>query len=520
MNTNTKLSVTDINNHMVELENSSSPIPHEDLLDKLVEHFQTVDFLAKAFKGVDGIRNQITELKKLIFAETDKSKTEKLQEQLKELEKKIQQFTLTQKHLYILAVEEILSVAKAHRWGLCKHNEAIYIYNGCFWQIIEDAAFLKFLGKALLNMGVTEFTAKDHKFWDLVYNQFLAVSYLPAPKQKLGIVLINYKNGTLEISTNGTHFRNFSAKDFLKYQLPYEYNPDASAPKFINFLNRVLPDPNAQAVLSEYLGYIFIPHTTLNLEKTMMLYGSGANGKSVIFNIVTGLLGNENVSSYSLQNLTNETGYSRARLGDALCNYASEISGSMQTAIFKQLVSGEPVEARLPYGKPFILRNYAKLIFNTNVLPKDVEHTKAYFRRFLILPFNVTIPEAEQDPKLAQNIIESELPGILNWVLEGLNRLLLRGGFSECELAADEIKKYETESDSVNQFLIDNNLQIHNASFLFLKDVYRVYRSYCLEDGFKPLNKTNFHKRLKFLGIQSERIALGNIVYLSGILSA
>ena len=69
----------------------------------------------------------------------------------------------------------------------------------------------------------------------------------------------------------------------------------------------------------------------------------------------------------------------------------------MEAAIFKQMVSGEPVEARLPYGQPFILRQYAKLIFNRNELPKDVEHSNAYYRRFLIIPFDVTIPEHEQD---------------------------------------------------------------------------------------------------------------------------
>ena len=90
MNTSTKLSVADINNHMQELENNSSPIPHEDLLDKLVEHFQEVDFLVKAFKGVESIRKQITDLKKSIFTESDKSKVDKLQEQLRELEKKMQ----------------------------------------------------------------------------------------------------------------------------------------------------------------------------------------------------------------------------------------------------------------------------------------------------------------------------------------------------------------------------------------------------------------------------------------------
>lgn len=108
------------------------------------------------------------------------------------------------------------------------------------------------------------------------------------------------------------------------------------------------------------------------------------------------MLGIENVSSYSLQSITNDNGYFRAKLANKLVNYASEINGKLESSIFKQMVSGEPVESRLPYGQPFMLKEYAKFIFNCNELPKDVEHTTAYFRRFLIIPFDVTIPRVNK----------------------------------------------------------------------------------------------------------------------------
>jgi putative DNA primase/helicase len=59
---------------------------------------------------------------------------------------------------------------------------------------------------------------------------------------------------------------------------------------------------------------------------------------------------------------------------------------------------------------PYINEDYAKLIFNTNELPRDVEHNPAFFRRFIILGFDQTITEGERDPELAKKIIESELP--------------------------------------------------------------------------------------------------------------
>ena len=120
----------------------------------------------------------------------------------------------------------------------------------------------------------------------------------------------------------------------------------------------------------------------------------------------------KNTSTYSLYNLTNERGEYRAKIANKLVNYASEINGKLESSIFKQLVSGEPVEARALYGQPYTISQYAKLIFNCNELPKDVEHTNAYFRRFLIVPFNETISEEEKDIQLADKIIDNELSGV------------------------------------------------------------------------------------------------------------
>ena len=219
-------------------------------------------------------------------------------------------------------------------------------------------------------MGVPKFSAKYYKFKKELYEQFLATAYLEAIPPSADNVLINLKNGTFEINTEGTQIRPFNPNDFITYQLPFEYNPEAEAPIFKNYLNEVLPDKERQNVLAEFLGFLFIKHNSNRLkeEKALILYGGGANGKSVFFQVVSALLGDENTSNYSLQSLTNENGYFRAKIANKLVNYASEINGKLESSIFKQLVSGEPVEARLPYGEPFTLKQYAKLIFNCNAM--------------------------------------------------------------------------------------------------------------------------------------------------------
>jgi len=295
------------------------------------------------------------------------------------------------------------------------------------WPLLErnrQRAFSILFGRCGFKNGVEKFKGKIHTFKEELFKQFMADAYLPTPITKKDSILINLLNGTFEITSAVRGLRNFNQKDFITHQLPFEYKAEATAPLFKKYLDEVLPDTEKQKVFAEYCGYIFIKSSVLKLEKMLVLYGTGANGKSVFFEIINALLERENISNYSLQSLTNDNGYFRAKIGNKLVNYASEISNKLETDVFKQMASGEPIEARLPYGDPFILSEYAKLIFNCNELPKDVEHTTAFFRRFLIIGFDITIPEDKQDKQLPNKIIKNELSGVFNWILQGLDRLM------------------------------------------------------------------------------------------------
>lgn len=199
-------------------------------------------------------------------------------------------------------------------------------------------------------------------------------------------------------------------------------------------------------------------------------------------------------------------------IGDKILNYAPEINSNIDEATFKQLVSGEPIEARLPFGKPFIMDNYAKLMFNTNELPKTVEHNKAFYRRLLIIPFEVEIPANEQDPELAKKIIENELPGVLNWIIEGLQRLLKQNRFSHSSIIDKEISDYKQDTNNVVLFIIDNNIVPDNTKNTRLLELYTRYKEYCIENGFKAYSSGSFRKSLESEGFVTYRASPGVIV--------
>lgn len=474
----------EIDNSLNEGENSSitpevsaKPVQHNRMLSLLIDQIKKVDLIALAELGP------------------------------KEM--------LQNKHTQIITVQMVQEMATKNNWALCIHNGFLYSYNSQYWDVLEREVIQTFLGCASEKLGVGKFTARHYAYRKQLVQQFMAQAILPRPEPKGSIVLVNLKNGTFEIGPEGSKLRNFDMRDFLPYQLNFDYNPEAKAPMFMEFINTVQPDIDCQKVLAEFFGSVFIKTETLKLEKALMLYGEGANGKSVFYDLMNALLGETNVSSYSLQSLMDTSGYYRAMLSNKLLNYASEITGELEAGMFKQLTSGEPVPARMIYCAPIIVKDYGKLAFNCNGLPKNVEHTHAYFRRFLIVPFNVTIPDKDQDRELSQKIIAAgELSGIFNWVLEGLNRLLSQKGFTNSDAINKELAKYKADSDNVKVFLEENNYEKAFDRHISVKYLSDEYGEFCKSCRYKPLNHGNFVKRLRALGIEIEKRNTGLVAFV------
>jgi putative DNA primase/helicase len=454
-----------------------------EILQSLIEQCTPVDFTAKLYPNI--------------------SAEERAELKVKRAEMKV------------LIIDEILQRAQANNWALCKQGGFCYLYNGAYWETLTEDDVKHFLSECAAKLGTKQVLAKECQFVDDLYKQFLFSAHLQPPEFAPNKVLINLQNGTFEVTTQRQNLRPFNNTDFLTYRLPFRYDAEATAPIFRKYLDRVLPDRTAQSVLSEYAGYLFIRHGSgLKFEKCLILYGNGANGKSVFFEILTALLGRENVSTFPLSDLTDKTGYYRAEIANKLLNYASEISREMNCDLFKKLASGEAFTARSPYGRPFEVRNYAKMIFNANELPKDTEQTHAFFRRFIIIPFDVAIPDGEQDRELHRKIIAGELAGVFNWVLDGLKRLLSNKKFTDCPAIDETLKQYRTESDSVQMFIEENNYQPSNTERMPLKELYQQYRAFCNEDGYRACSNRTFSDRLRAKGFDVSRIGSGRIIYV------
>lgn len=416
---------------------------------------------------------------------------------------------LRQKHIIYAITQNLLKVAESKSWNMAIFNGSVFVFNCAYWKKLDREQIKHFLGEASIAMGCPSYDARHFEFKDKLIRQFLSDGFFKVPEPNEEAVSINFQNGTGRIINGEFTLTEFDAKDFITYQLPYEYDSTALCPMFDKYLLRVLPDEQSRTVLQEFCGFIF---TKLNLEKCLMLLGQGSNGKSVFFNILNALIGKENILNSPMSEFAKE-GH-RAQLDSKLLNYSSEKGTDLNPEIFKALISGEPIICRELYHPPFTLYNKAKFILNSNTLPKETESTHAYFRRFLIIPFEQTITEAEINVDLADNIIKDELPAVFNWLLVGLERLMKNRKFSECEKSKQAIVDFKKSSDSVLLFIEEESYVKSVVQIMGLKELFSEYKGYCINSNFRPVSIQKFSERLRNGGFEIERKDYGNVIFL------
>jgi putative DNA primase/helicase len=242
------------------------------------------------------------------------------------------------------------------------------------------------------------------------------------------------------------------------------------------------------------------------------LFGESDNGKSVFYEVLRCAIGADNISNYSLESLTDDKGYHRAKIKDKIVNYGTDIKLTrIDAGMFKTLASGEPIEARLPYGDPFMMTDYAKLIFNVNKLDNaNIEHTHGFYRRLLIIPFNKTIPDEKQDKDLHKKILVDRA-GVLNWIIKGAEQVIKNRTIEvsdECEKTKSQFIK---ESDSVAMFEAQMTETLRGSIyFSTVSDSYNEYKAFCNDAGHKhPLGRNGFSKRMESLGFEKRKTETG-----------
>ena len=298
---------------------------------------------------------------------------------------------------------------------------------------------------------------------------------------------------------------------FVSKALSVHYDQAADCPNFLKFLYDIFErDQELIGFVQRAIGYSLTGSTSE--QCLFIMIGDGANGKSTFINVINkllGLYGSTAASQTLIANGGNSIGDDLVDLiGARLITVSETEEGqSLAEAKIKQMTGGDRLKGRPLYGTHIQFNIIGKLWLATNSLPQINNTDHGIWRRIKAIPFIRTFSSEEQDKTLGDKLIQ-ELPGILNWAIEGC-LAWQEDELQTPQIVEDQVAEYKSAMDSISQFVRDECEQDSNHVYAASK-FYQAYRDWCVSAGRKPQSQTAFKRALEKLnGVYQQRSSSG-----------
>lgn len=404
----------------------------------------------------------------------------------------------------------------------CHTFKRWYVWNGKRWKI-DDTGRVERLAKDTLRAVYLEATQtedrharKDIARWAIQSeSQKHLKAMLSLAQSEPGIhvipdefdgnpYLLTVDNGTLDLQTGV--LRPPDPKDMVTRLAPIPFHPDAAAPRWSAFLDRIMGGSDELiAFLQRAVGYSLTGDTS---ERVLfILHGCGANGKSTLLEALRAMMGD-----YALRTPTETLLASRggsipndvARLKGARFVTASESEEGRRfaEARIKDLTGGDTISARFLHAEFFDFRPECKIWLATNHKPAIRGTEGAIWQRVRLVPFSVEIPEEEQDKHLIDKL-KAELPGILAWAVRGCLDWL-ENGLGVPTQVASATQRYRQEMDALGSF-IEECCELDERARATSTELYSAYERWCEANGEHLTSKRELALRFRERGFESCR---------------
>jgi putative DNA primase/helicase len=328
-------------------------------------------------------------------------------------------------------------------------------------------------------------------------------------------------NGVIDTWT--LRFRPHLAADLCTRMSPVEYRRSAIAERWLDFLDTNIPDDETRWYLQKLVGYALTGESDQKL--IVFLYSKvGDTGKSLFLEVVSALFGDDYALSLAKGALAPRKHGDDGRDPDRHAIrgkrfvVASEFRPRepMDEAFVKQLTGGDRVSTRGNYAtgnttwRPELLP-----IIATNHLSRINAEDEAIWNRIAVVPFTVSFPKGhpDRDETLREKVIREELPGVLNWALEGLDGYRREGLAPPAEVVNASLA-YRTDADSVTRLIADaaeeGYIDVQEDATASLADLYKLFANIARNEGVPfDLGKSAFKERLTELGYEYRRATSG-----------
>jgi putative DNA primase/helicase len=373
-------------------------------------------------------------------------------------------------------------------------NQFFFTFNDNYWSIVDDRIIKKILLDIL-----------RERYKQTAVKNIMEIISIKTGKDESEINLnekkgkINVLNGFFDIAQGKLipHSKE-TKKYFSTNQFNVNYSPGAGCARWLQFLEEIFDGdddkPEKIKLLQEFMGLTLTRET--KHEKALFLLGNGSNGKSVILEILSSILGDSNYSSLEFDQISKQ--FLTFQLMNKLVNLCTDIDYYNRASFgqFKRIVTGEPILADIKNKKPIQFRPHCKLIFAANRLPQTTDTSKGYFRRLLVLKLNQSFEGDRKDKDLKSKLL-NEIDGIFLWMIDGLQRLQDTGKFTIPTSCENELSKYLENSNSVVSFIVDQcEIKKQDDYWTGYQELYNNYRDFCRNAGVHPFKKTEMRQEI------------------------
>jgi len=304
---------------------------------------------------------------------------------------------------------------------------------------------------------------------------------------------LNLQNGIFDLNTMTLNEHDI---DQLHTKLvPIDFDEHAECPHWLKFLGEIFNnDQELISFMQRCVGYTLSGLTSE--ECLFFCYGSGQNGKSIFFSVVDMILGGHAAYAVKVKNdliimkhADPGVPMDIAELKGRRFVYTDELPENKRfdESKIKDITSHDKLTGRFIFQRSFTFDPSHKLWFYGNHRPVITGQDFGIWRRIMLIPFTVTIPAEQRKPaEELKNLFRSELPGILRWAIDGFYTWKHEGGLSAPSVVSGAVASYRTEMDNLGAF-IDAALEAVPGACITQKEVYRLYKAWCIENGFQHI---------------------------------
>lgn len=380
-------------------------------------------------------------------------------------------------------LEELIANKILEKYNIINIGGLFHMYDGKYYRPVKEVQEIE----RLIHFEYNE-NLKEHQRKEII--KFLELkSWVSTDKVNKEWNEIVFENGIYNILTD-----KLTPHDSSKYNttfVPQTYYPNAEYSGVIdNFFNNLcIGEPDKKQLLYEIIGYCLLRRNIFS--KFFVCYGGGGTGKSTYLKLIEKLVGAQNTSYLSMQDL--EEKYLPSELFSKLVNLGDDIStrAIKDTPMLKKATTGEMLLTQRKFiQQPLCFVNYAKLIFACNSIPNIYDTTTGLYRRMVLI--NIDKPIENPDPFFLEKLTDMDMQYLLMVSLKAVRNAISKGKLTSCLSAELALERYKRDQSSILSWIDEYG---YTAERMHLKEctlMYEEYKSYCQQCGYLAYKKGRF----------------------------